>query len=73
LTVPNCMAMATGKIDIGYEMMVRATVTSLWQDGSITVQFKSAGQRLTLPNANDIIATNNGRPPSNRREGERLL
>ena len=46
--------MAKGKIELGYEVTVRATVIGIWDDGSVTVQIKSAGQRVTLTSDSDI-------------------
>ena len=42
------------KIEPGDEVMLRAIVTSVWENGQFTVQIRSAGQRVTLPNESDI-------------------
>ena len=65
--------MAKGMIKIGDEVMVRATVTAIWKDGHVTVQVKSAGQKVTLPNNSDIEQTNQLEPARPKRKGERLL
>jgi hypothetical protein len=51
--------MAKGAIKVGDEVMVRATVTAVWKDGHITLHINSAGQKITLPNASDIVVADN--------------
>ena len=58
------------KIELGNEVMVRATVIGIWDDGSVTVQIKNAGQRLTLTSDSDI---ERARPRPKKRKRERLL
>lgn len=43
------------KLKPGDEVLIRATVTAIWQDGSVTIVIKSAGQKVTLPNETDIV------------------
>jgi hypothetical protein len=42
------------KIEPGDEVKLRAIVTGVWDNGQFTVQIRSAGQRVTLPNDSDI-------------------
>ena len=65
--------MAKGTIKVGDEVMVRATVTSIWKEGHVTVQIKSAGQKVTLPDDSDIEQTSQAEPARPKRNGERLL
>ena len=65
--------MAKGKIEIGDEVMVPATVIRILKDGHITLQIGSAGQRITLPKDSDIKPVNNAQPQPKKRKGERLL
>ena len=60
--------MAKGKIELGYEVMVRATVIGIW-DGSVTVQINPE-QRVTLTSDSDIEPA---RPRPKKRKGERIL
>ena len=53
--------MAKGTIKVGDEVMIRATVTAIWKDGHVTVQMKSAGQKVTLPNNSEIEQTSQAR------------
>lgn len=43
------------KLKPGDEVLIRATVTAIWQDGSVTIVIKSAGQKVTLPNTTDLV------------------
>jgi hypothetical protein len=42
------------KIDEGDEVTIHATVTRVWANGEFTVQFKTAGQKVTFPNTGDV-------------------
>ena len=64
--------MARGKIEVGEEVMIRATVTAVWKDGHITVHINSIGQKVTLPNESDIVVADSA-PARPKRKGERLL
>jgi hypothetical protein len=61
------------KIEPGDEVTLRALVTGVWKDGHITVQIRSVGQRVTLPNDSEIEDVIKGEPPRPKRKGERLL
>ena len=64
--------MAKGRINVGDEVIIRATVTSVWNDGHITIHIDSLGQKVTLPNESDIVVANS-KPTRPKRKGERLL
>jgi hypothetical protein len=64
--------MANGTIKVGDEVLVRATVTAVWKDGSVTLEIKSTGQKVTLPDGSDIVMAN-CQPSRPKRKGERLL
>ena len=64
--------MAKGRIKVGDEVIVRATVTGVWNDGHITIHIDSLGQKVTLPNESDIVVANS-EPARPKRKGERLL
>ena len=63
--------MARGKIEIGDEVLVRATVTMVWNNGNFTVLIKGAGQRVTLQSLSDIEPVNGVPPQPKKRKGER--
>jgi hypothetical protein len=49
--------MSKRKIEVGDELMIRATVTAVWTDGHITVHISSLSQKVTLPNDSDVVVT----------------
>ena len=56
-----------GKIEPGDEVMLRAVVTGVWDNGQFTVQIRSAGQRVTLPNESDIEEVIKAEPVRSRK------
>jgi hypothetical protein len=60
------------RIEPGDEVRLRAIVSSVWDNGQVTVEIRSAGQSMTLLNDADIEAVKAG-PRAKKRKGERLL
>jgi hypothetical protein len=62
------------KIDEGDKVTIRATVTRVWANGEFTVQFKTAGQKVTFTNTGDVEDVAKPEPAARpKRKGERLL
>ena len=58
---------ANSKIEPGDEVKLWAIVTGVWKDGRFTVEIRSAGQRVTLPNDSDIEEVIKAEPVRSRK------